>query len=540
MTCKLLVLALLPCTGVLAQNPVRIALEPFATGLAAPVKLAHCGDDRLFVNEQSGKIRIVSPSGTVSPTPFLNITDRVNDSGGEQGLLGLAFDPDYAENGEFYVFYTAGTNNGTNRISRFHVTADPNVADPESEEIIYEIVDLASNHNGGDITFGPDGYLYCGFGDAGSADDPWNHAQTLTDNAFGDMIRIDVHGEAPYTIPPTNPWADMGNDTLPEIWASGLRNPWRIGFDAVTGDLWIGDVGQNAWEEVDFWPAGNNSGPNFGWRCREGLVECPSSDTEGCPDASAFVDPVSVHSHSSGWCSVIGGRVYRGQDYPRLYGRYIYTDYCPAPYYSLTPDEFGGFTRAQIMPAGGVGASCIAENNLLELFVANVENGTIKRIVDLCPMAAPVISQAGDVLTSTFADSYTWYFNGEEIPNATTQSITIDEVGEYYVVAGFEPSCELQSETVEVIQLGVVSLGTATFQVYPSPARDMVMLSDIPAEASSVRITDLTGRTMTAQSINRKPRITVDVSSFANANYLISLLAADGTALQQRKLLVQH
>ena len=540
MTWKPFVVALLPCSGVLAQDPVRIALEPFATGLAAPVKLTHCGDDRLFVNERSGKIRIISADGAVGATPFLNIEDRVNDAGGEQGLLGLAFDPDYDENGEFYVYYTAGTGNGTNRISRFQVTADSSVANPASEQIIYSIVDLASNHNGGDLAFGPDGYLYCGFGDGGSADDPWNHAQNLTDDAMGDMIRIDVHGEAPFQIPPTNPWADATNDTLPEIWASGLRNPWRFGFDAVTGDLWVGDVGQNNWEEVDLWPAGNNTGPNFGWRCREGLVESPTSDIEGCPAVSAFVDPVSVHAHSSGWCSVIGGRVYRGQEFPRLYGRYIYTDYCPAPYYSLSPDEFGGFTREQIMNAGSLGTSCIAENNLLELFVANVENGTIKRIVDLCPMPAPVVSQNGGVLTSTPADSYIWYFNGEEIANATTQSITITDVGGYYVVAGFEPTCEIQSGTVQVIDVGIMSFGTATFQVYPSPARDMVMLSDIPAAARTVRLTDLTGRTVTTQGINGKSRVTVHVSALANASYLIGVLAVDGTVLQQRKLLVQH
>jgi len=540
MNWKLFLLAVLPCSGALAQNPVRIALQSFATGLASPVKIAHCGDDRLFVNEQSGRIRIVGPDGTVLATPFLNIQDRVNDSGGEQGLLGLAFDPNYAENGEFYVNYIAGAGNGTSRISRFRVTEDPNVADPASEEIIYSLEQPYSNHNGGDLAFGPDGYLYCGFGDGGAADDPEGHGQDLTDNALGDMIRIDVHGEAPYGIPTTNPWANAGNDTLPEIWASGLRNPWRFGFDAVTGDLWIGDVGQNAWEEVDFWPAGDHSGPNFGWRCREGLVACPSCTTSGCPSPTVFVDPISVHSHSSGWCSVIGGRVYRGTEYPRLYGRYIYTDYCPAPYYSLVPDEFGGFTREQIMNSGGVGVSCIAENSQLEIFVANVENGTIKRIVDQCPMPVPVISQNNNVLTSTDADAYTWFLNGDEIPNATTQSITITEVGEYQVVGEFNTVCELSSEVVQVIGSGVVSLGTSTFEVFPSPARDRIMLAGFPVEAQLVRLTDLTGRTVATQAINGKNRMTVDVSDLANATYLVALVGADGTLIQQRKVLVQH
>ena len=207
-----------------------------------------------------------------SGAPFLDIHTRVN-SGGEQGLLGLAFDPNYAESGFFYVYYIFGGGNGSSRISRFSVTANPDSAAEASEQVIYSWPQPYSNHNGGDIHFGPDGYLYIGLGDGGSGGDPEGYAQNMSD-PLGDMIRIDVSDpDTTYTIPPTNPFAGLVGDTLPEIWASGLRNPFRWGFDALTGDLWIGDVGQNAFEEVDFWPAGAlyNSHPNFGWNCYEGF-----------------------------------------------------------------------------------------------------------------------------------------------------------------------------------------------------------------------------------------------------------------------------
>lgn len=533
--------SVLTCAMGVAQSPVRIQLQPFATGLNGPVDMAHCGDDRLFVVERAGLVRIVDPEGVVSARPFLDIRNIVNDAGGEQGLLGLAFDPDYAANGEFYVYFTAGTGNGTDRVSRFHVSSDPDSADVDSEEIIYSVVDPASNHNGGDLAFGPDGYLYVGFGDGGNHDDEWNNGQDLTASALGDMIRIDVHGEAPYAIPPTNPWVNANNDTLPEIWASGLRNPWRWGFDALTGDLWIGDVGQDNWEEVDFWPAGDNSGPNFGWRCREGLVETPTADTEGCPDASAFVGPVSVHGHTSGWCSVIGGRVYRGSEFPHLFGHYLYTDYCPTPFYSLFPDNAGGFTRTQAT-TGSVtaGTSCIAENSALELFVANVTNGTIKRIVDACPMDAPTITQNDGTLTSTEADTYTWYVNGEVIPGATTGSIFVTESGSYHVVGGFANNCHLTSAPVEVISTGMGTVAGGGFEIRPIPATDIVTIVSVPLGAVQARVMDLGGRVVAVHPIKSGTAITMSVAGLANANYIVRLVGSDGTMLQQRMMPVQH
>ena len=526
----------LSSSALCAQDPVVIALEPFASGLLDPVDIAHCGDERLFIVEQAGTIRIVDPAGNVSTTPFLDIVDRVN-SGGEKGCLGLAFAPDYATSGKFYVHYTTGDASLISHVSRFTVTADPNVADPDSEELIYSLNQPVSNHNGGDVDFGPDGYLYIGFGDGGSQGDPNAHGQDLTD-VLGDILRIDVSGATGYTIPADNPWVGAVGDTLPQIWASGLRNPWRWGFDALTGDLWIGDVGQNLYEEVDFWPAGDNSGPNFGWRCYEGFE---TFNTEDCSGEENYVQPVSVHTHASGWNAVIGGRVYRGGEFPRLFGRYLYADNTPyTGWYSLRPDGSGGFIKESVKPIAPISISGIGENSALELFAVDVGDGTLYRVVDKCPMPAPVIMQINGTLTSTTADSYTWLLNGDTIDGATTQTIMIDEVGDYQVVAGFDPDCERTSEVLQVIQLGVKDFRTAAFQVYPSPTRDLIMLSGIPLLSTKVRVMDLGGRTMIEQAINGKARPTLDLSGLANGNYLVGVLAADGTLLQQRKVMVQH
>lgn len=536
---RLLISSLIPATTLLAQNPVTILLENFATGLIAPVDIAHCGDERLFIVEQAGRIMIVNPNGSVNPTPFLDIRTRVNDSGGEQGLLGLAFDRDYASNGRFYVNYTAGSGNGSTRVSRFRVTEEPNVADPDSEEILYTVVQPASNHNAGDLDFGPDGYLYIPLGDGGSGNDPWNSGQDLVASALGDIVRLDVSGETGYTIPASNPWVNAGNDTLPEIWASGLRNPFRFGFDALTGDLWIGDVGQGQREEIDFWPAGDNSGPNFGWRCYEGNIATPGI-SDDCPAASEFVGPVTDHTHGDGWCSVIGGRVYRGTEFPRLYGRYFYTDYCPTPYFSLRPDGAGGWIREQARPNnGGTGTSCIAENSALELFVANVNNGTIKRIVDQCPMPAPDITLNGLEITSTEADSYTWFLDGVEIPGAETQTITAQAAGDYYVVGSFG-TCSLISDTVQVVGTAIASLGAEELKVIPVPARDRITLQGVPAGTVLVELMDLTGRAVLSRSWNGSGQGVIELGQLESAAYVLRLTDATGAVIAQRNLQVQH
>ena len=330
--------------------------------------ITHAGDERLFVVERAGRIKIII-DGSIHINNFLDITSKVNDNPNERGLLGLAFHPDYFSNGYFYVNYTM--NNGDTRISRFSVANDPNTADPNSEMVIMEIDQPEWNHNGGGIKFGPDGYLYIGTGDGGSGGDPWGpigngqNTQTL----LGKMLRIDVNNGSPYSIPPTNPFVG-NNDVLDEIWAIGLRNPWRFSFDKETGDLWIGDVGQNVWEEIDFQPANSTGGENYGWKCYEGTHNFSSN----CGTATNFVDPVHDFSHGNfEHCSVTGGFVYRGCENPDFVGHYIYTDFCSGVFWSLVPDGNGGWTNTQIANYGGYDISTFGEDVNGELYVAPIE-----------------------------------------------------------------------------------------------------------------------------------------------------------------------
>ena len=310
--------ALLLFGTIFAQDD--ITLIPFASGFSAPLNIQNAGDDRLFVVEQGGVIKVVNADGSINPTPFLDISGDIS-SGGERGLLGLAFHPDYANNGYFYVYFTQP--DGDTQVSRFSVEAgDPNVADPTSELFLLDMSQPFSNHNGGCIAFGPDGYLYIATGDGGSAGDPNNLAQN-TEVLLGKMLRIDVDnpsGGQNYGIPADNPFVGSGTDAE-EIWAYGLRNPWKFSFDSETGDLWIADVGQNAIEEINR-VSSTEAGLNYGWRCYEGSN---IYNNTGCPDPSELTFPVAEYPHSIG-SSITGGYVYRG-DEPFFIGSYFFADF---------------------------------------------------------------------------------------------------------------------------------------------------------------------------------------------------------------------
>ncbi|HEY5947047.1 MAG TPA: PQQ-dependent sugar dehydrogenase [Kofleriaceae bacterium] len=275
-------------------------------------------DPRLFIVEQQGYIRILTDD-QLSPTPFLDLSDDIACCG-EQGLLGLAFHPSYATNGTFFVFYTTGN---ANVLARYQVSSDPNRADQASGTVVLSIPDFASNHNGGMIEFGPDGYLYIGTGDGGGGGDPQANGQN-TNALLGKLLRIDVDardGSKQYGIPAGNPFATTGG--APEVFIYGLRNPWRWSFDSYNGDLWIGDVGQDKIEELDFLPAGMQAGTNLGWR----MYEATSCFDGPCTPTNVQM-PQFQRTHDEGWCSIIGGQVYRGSCYPDLVGTYFFTDYC--------------------------------------------------------------------------------------------------------------------------------------------------------------------------------------------------------------------
>lgn len=362
---------------ILGRIHAQVSLTNFATGFTRPCDITNCGDDRLFVVEQGGKIWILDKNGVKLATPFLDIDPKVGSNGNEQGLLGLAFDPDYGHNGYFYVNYT--DNNGDTKISRFSVSANnPNVATSTSELILLEAAQPYSNHNGGCLKFGPDGYLYIGLGDGGSGGDPQGNGQNR--NTFlGKMLRIAVDNPTvPYYVPPSNPFVNDPT-TLDEIWAIGLRNPWRFSFDRLTGDLWIGDVGQDSWEEVDFQPASSTGGENYGWRCYEGNHTFNTSTN--CPNANALTFPVAEYANSGALgCSMTGGFVYRGFSYPDLYGKYIYTDYCTGLLWTLEPDGVGGWTNVQDANLVNNQLVSFGENKNGELFALGNGNGIVYRV----------------------------------------------------------------------------------------------------------------------------------------------------------------
>lgn len=346
-----------------------IGLQPIASNLARPVYLAHAGDDRLFVIEQPGRIRIIA-QGRLLDQPFLDIADRVLSSGNEQGLLSVAFPPDYAATGQFFVDYTR-KGGGATIVERYQVSKpDPNVADKFSASEVIAIKQPEANHNGGLIKFGPDGYLYIGMGDGGGQGDQHGSIGNGQNPKalLGKLLRIDVTNQTTYTIPASNPF---GN----EIWALGLRNPWRFSFDRLTGDLYIADVGQDTYEEVDFQPAADAGGENYGWRIMEGL-HC-YNPSAGC-DRSGLTLPIAEYSHGEG-CSVTGGYVYRGADYPALQGQYFFADYCSGTIWSLQRDAAGQWTRTDRL-AANLPISSLGENVNGELYVIDL-GGAVYQLV---------------------------------------------------------------------------------------------------------------------------------------------------------------
>ena len=354
------------------NRPPQLAVTLVASGFNQPTDIAATGvpdDLRLFVTERPGVIRVVLPGGTVPPTPFIDLTDRVEDSQyGEQGLLGLAFAPDYAATGDFYVYYTATS--GDLRLAHFRVSADPNVADTTAT-VLLVITPAAPMHLGGDLAFGPDGNLYLGPGDGVTGESTDNNSQRL-DSLLGKLLRIQVHGAAPYTVPADNPFVGTPG-ARPEIWALGLRNPWRFSFDAATGDLYIADVGQATHEELNRVPAGTPAGLNFGWPCQEGLLD---RGLDSCPAKATYTPPIRDFERAEAG-SIVGGFVYAGSRYPALRGHYIFGDFISSSLWLLPP---GSTEPTSYWELGLLQPSTFGVDAAGELYVASFTEGKLFRV----------------------------------------------------------------------------------------------------------------------------------------------------------------
>lgn len=346
-----------------------IGLEPFASDFTNPTEIVNAGDSRLFVVEQGGLIRVVSSQGTINNTPFLDLSNIIS-NGGERGLLGLAFHPDYANNGFFYVNYT--NSSGDTEIARYNVSnADADIADPASGVIMLNVDQPFANHNGGCIRFGPDGYLYISMGDGGSGGDPNNNAQN-NNSLLGKMLRVDVDSNSPYGIPEDNVFADSAG--ADEIWSNGLRNAWKFSFNG--NDVWIADVGQNAVEEINKVDVSQSAYYNFGWRCFEGTEVYNSN---GCNVGETYTAPVAQYTHAAtNGCSVTGGYVYNGSQYAALQGMYLFADYCSNKIGMLNEN----FEITWSDAFSGNNFSTFGQDVDGELYVAGKTSGTVYRIVD--------------------------------------------------------------------------------------------------------------------------------------------------------------
>ena len=462
------------CFGIDSSNRVEIELNQlFSQSGLRPVEITHAGDgsNRLFIVDQNGSIYIWDGTQVLA-TPFLDIENQVACCN-ERGLLGLAFHPDYSNNGLFYVHYS--DNSGDTQISQFVVSANPNIADSNSELMILDVNQPFPNHNGGKIAFGPDGYLYISLGDGGSANDPGDRGQS-GGTLLGKLLRVNINSGAPYTVPGDNPFVNDPN-ILDEIWALGLRNAWKFSFDKQTGDMWIADVGQNEWEEINMQPANSTGGENYGWRCYEGNNPF---NTSGCGAPSNYIFPVFEYNHDPFGCSITGGFVYRGTEYPELQGQYLFIDYCTGNIWALSADGQGGWDEHLFDISGlGFGWLSFGEDENGELYLGNVD-GTVYKIqkhnCNSFSLSPEEIEMCEEVLLNPGAsggfEPYTYSWTG----GSTGDELVVSLSGNYSVTVTDAIGCELTHEfNVTVIQFPPVSITNLNSQYFDTdPAFTLV------------------------------------------------------------------
>lgn len=507
-----------------------LTFTTFSTGYNEPVAIAHAGDRRLFVVERQGTISICDSNGVRLPTPFLNITSIVGSGAQEQGLLGLAFHPQYAQNGYFYVNYIDLS--GNTRIARFTRNAgNPNLADASSEFTIMTVAQPAPNHNGGPVKFGPDGYLYIALGDGGVGANGSNNAQNPL-SLLGKILRIDVDAASPYAIPQDNPY--VGNPAYaPEIWVMGVRNPWKFTFDRLTGDKWIADVGDGI-EELNFEPSDNAGGRNYGWPCHEGFNT--NYATGGfCTSLSSATLPVYEYDHISttpGACSIIGGYVYRGARFGSLFGKYIFGDWCSGEVWLTEPNGNSWNTVSQGQILGTYLVWSFGEDVNGELYaVMGNWQGQIQHITisNSCTPAAFIFGndtiQGPAQLVAGFYPglNYQWLMNGNPIPGAVNSSYNASLGGMYSViVTNPNGNC---SDTSSLVFLDVssgladVNPTVEQFSIYPNPAQNTLTISSNSALNYTYEICDVSGRIV--HTAEASGRTTVDVTSLQSGQYFI-------------------
>ncbi len=425
----------------------KLAAIPYVAGINAPIDLKHCGDDRLFVADRAGRIRVINGDGTLRPTPFLDITSKISSTGGEEGFLGIVFSPGYKSSGKFYVDYTSNiAGQLTTVIQEYKVSAaDSNIADASTALTILTQSQPYSNHNGGNLMFGKDGYLYINLGDGGSGGDPAGNGQNK--NTFlGKILRIDVSNSSaaqPYTVPSSNPFY---NDATPgikkEIWAYGVRNPWRSSIDRLTGDLWIADVGQSAVEEIDYQPANAEGGRNYGWRIMEGTA-C-YSPSSGC-NQSGLTLPIFDYTHAVG-NSITGGYIYRSAQSKSLFGTYIFADYV-ARWIDGIKQSNGALSGSVIHFITNAQATgnpvSFGEDRYGDQYILFNGNSTVYKLEDTSSVRQPkAYFRPTNLGTGSFLLeglqgrnlTYQWLKNEVIIPGATSHDYTTSEKGSYTLI----------------------------------------------------------------------------------------------------------
>lgn len=492
-----------------AQTPLTTTLV--ASGLDQPLcATAPPGDDRLFICEQNtAEIKILK-NGSILPTPFIDL-DPFSAGGGERGLLGLAFHPDYANNGRFFTHYT--NNAGNTVIARFEVSSDPDVADPSTGTLVMLVQQPFSNHNGGTIAFGPDGYLYIGLGDGGSGNDPDCHAQNLN-SLLGKLLRIDVDGPGAYSIPPDNPFVGMAG-VREEIWSYGLRNPWRWSFDRETGDIYIGDVGQFAREEITFEPAGLG-GLNHGWKVMEGtkcnlMGNCTSPPPCGSP---LYTNPIheTFHGGANSPCAIVGGFVYRGCAIPDLQGTYFFSDWCDDRIFSF---EFDGTTvtglqerTAELAPGGGLSIKNIAsfgQDAHGELYLLDKTQGEVFKIVPAAPVAGADCDANGQIDSCEISADPALDLDGNSVLDACEALSLTGDVASVSISAGGSQSLQLDAGAANAgatyLLLGSLSgtqpgfpIDSVVLPLNVDPYTDLTLTQPDPPLTGSLGVLDAGGQ----------------------------------------------